>query len=73
MKLEFQVKLKQVLENKGISQKELAQKTGLREATISELVNNTRSAYNKNHLLRIMEALNISDLNELLEVRTRKI
>lgn len=65
--------MKQVLECKGISQKELAQKTGLREATISELVNNTRSAYNKNHLLRIMEALNISDLNELLEVRTRKI
>lgn len=68
MKLMFRMKLKEVLERKGISQKELAQMTGLREATISELVNDTRSAYNKNHLIKIMETLKVSDLSEILEV-----
>jgi transcriptional regulator with XRE-family HTH domain len=70
MKLYFHMKLKEVLERKGISQKELAAMTGLREATISELVNDSRSAYNKKHLLKIMEVLNISDLSEILEVRS---
>jgi putative transcriptional regulator len=70
MKLYFHMKLKQILEKRGIQQKELAQMTGLREATISELVNDSRSAYNKNHILKIMEVLKISDLSELLEVRS---
>lgn len=64
------MKLKQILEKKGVSQKDLAQQTGLREATISELVNDTRSAYNKKHLLTIMKALKIKDLDEILEVRS---
>ncbi|MEH7116945.1 helix-turn-helix transcriptional regulator [Neobacillus vireti] len=68
MKLMFRMKLREVLERKGISQKELAEATGLREATISELVNDSRSAYNKKHILAIMEALKIEDLNEILEV-----
>ncbi|MGG3561616.1 helix-turn-helix transcriptional regulator [Neobacillus rhizosphaerae] len=68
MELTFRMKLKDLLERKGISQKELAKATGLREATISELVNDTRSAYNKKHLLTIMEALKVTDLSEVLEV-----
>jgi putative transcriptional regulator len=73
MKLYFHMKLKSVLDKKGVSQKELAQMTGLREATISELVNDSRSAYNKKHLLKIMEVLNISDLSEILEVRDMNV
>ncbi|MFE4073400.1 helix-turn-helix domain-containing protein [Peribacillus sp. YIM B13477] len=70
MKLYFHFKLKQVIESKGIQQKELAKMTGNREATISELVNDTRGAYNKKHLLKIMDALQITDLQDLLEVRS---
>jgi transcriptional regulator with XRE-family HTH domain len=66
------MKLRQVLERKGVSQKELASQTGLREATISEIINDTRSAYNKKHLLKIMEALRITDITEILEVRSLK-
>jgi putative transcriptional regulator len=66
------MKLRHVLDRKGVSQKELALKTGLREATISEIINDTRSAYNKVHLLKIMKALNITDLSEILEVREFK-
>jgi putative transcriptional regulator len=68
LKLQFRVKLRQVLERKGVTQKELAKKTGLREATISELINDLRSGYTKSHILKIMEALNLTDLSEILEV-----
>nr|WP_283249517.1 helix-turn-helix transcriptional regulator [Lederbergia citrea] len=60
------------MESKGITQKELANMTDLREATISEIANDTRSTYNKKHLLKIMEALKVSDLNDILEVRSTK-
>ncbi|MEH7440645.1 helix-turn-helix transcriptional regulator [Neobacillus drentensis] len=72
MKLYFHFKLKQVLEQKGISQKKLAQMTNIRDATVSELVNDTRSTYNKKHLIKIMEVLNISELSEILEVKQFK-
>lgn len=68
MRVFFRIKLKQLLDSKGITQKELATMTKLREATISELVNDTRSAYNKKHLAKIMEALKIRELNDILEV-----
>jgi putative transcriptional regulator len=64
----FNFKLREVLRRKGISQKELSQLTGLREATISELVNDSRSVYNKEHLSKIMEVLKLEDLSELLEI-----
>lgn len=66
--LQFRMKLKQILDNKGIQQKELAKMAGIREATISEIVNDVRISYNKEHLLKIMEALKIEDLNDILEV-----
>lgn len=65
----FNMKLKEVLERKGISQKELSRMTGIREGTISELANNSRTVYNKNHLIKIMKALNIVELSDLLELR----
>lgn len=67
-KLYLNIKIKQLLKEKGISQKELAERTGLREATISELANNRRDVINKQHLLLIMEELNIDDLNDIVEV-----
>lgn len=68
MNMFFRLKLREVLERRGIQQKELARMTGLREATISELVNDTRGAYNKKHLIVIMTALGITDLNDILEL-----
>lgn len=65
----FTNKTKQVLERKGVSQKELSQATGIREATISEFVNGRRGAMNVQHLLRIMESLNMDDVTEFIEVK----
>lgn len=60
--------LKRILVERGITQKELAERTGLREATISEFVNNSRSTINKDQLLTIMKALDIKDLSRIIEV-----
>ena len=65
----FKLKLKEVLNRKGISQKQLAEMTGLREATISEMVNDSRSTYNKKHLAIVMDALNITELSDILELK----
>lgn len=62
----FYITLKKALEDRGMTQKELAEITGIREATISEIANNTRNVINKVHLGKIMEALNITDLNDIL-------
>jgi putative transcriptional regulator len=64
----FNVKLKDILHERNISQKELAEMTGLREATISELANNTRTTLNKAHIIKIMQVLDLKELGELIEV-----
>lgn len=64
----FEFKLKDLLDRKGITQKELAEITGIREATISEMSNDSRTVYNKKHLIKIMETLNVTDIRELLDI-----
>lgn len=68
MQLMFRIKIRELLARRGMNQKDLALVTGLREATISEMVNDTRTSYNKKNLLRIMEALKVTDISEILEV-----
>lgn len=64
----IEVKLKEQLKRKGMSQRELSQRTGLREATISELANNTRSTLNQNQMFLIMDVLNITKLDDFLKL-----
>ena len=61
------IKLKDLLRQRGMTQKELAQITNLREATISELVNSERRVINKEHVTKIAEALQIKDIRELVD------
>lgn len=68
MKINIKCLLKEVLEKRNITQKELATLTNMREATISEIVRDSRTTYNKEHLSKIMEILEITDLNEILKV-----
>lgn len=67
--MDIYIKLKHLLKEKNVTQKELAEKTGLREATISEIANNARSTINKKQLIAIMKALNVKDLNRIMELR----
>lgn len=62
------IKLKEVLKNKGISQKQLADMTGLHESTLSDFIRGSRTTINKKHLEQIMIALQIIDFNEILEI-----
>jgi putative transcriptional regulator len=66
---DFRVKIKRVLLERNITQKELAEMTGLREATISEISNNSRTVINKSHLSKIMDALDITKLEDILELK----
>ncbi|WP_429843928.1 helix-turn-helix domain-containing protein [Brevibacillus sp. FIR094] len=61
------LKLKDLLQKRGITQKQLAEMTGLHESTLSDMARDSRTAINKKHLQLIMSALNIDDFNEILE------
>jgi putative transcriptional regulator len=60
-------KLKEILEERGITQKDLSKKSNVREATISDIVRGTRTVINFKHLAAIAEALNIKNIEEIME------
>lgn len=64
----FRLKLKEILMRRGITQRDLAIKSGVREATLSEMVNENRNTINKIHLGMVMDALNITELEDILEL-----
>lgn len=66
--LEVRLKLKKILLDRKITQKELSEKTGLRQNAISEMVNNQRSTINREQLAVICKALEITDMNEIFEL-----
>lgn len=62
-------KLGKILNERGLKMQELSDLTGIRVATISELVNMKRSTINISHLLLIAKTLGIKDISELLEFK----
>ena len=68
MSYEIKLKVKDVLEKKNISQKRLAEIAEIRESTISDIVRGTRTVINFEHLAKIANALNISDIRELIDL-----
>jgi len=62
------VKLGDILKERNMTQIELKELTDLRPAAISEIVNNQRRSINRDHLERIADALDITDINELIEL-----
>ena len=69
MKKKYVVKLKvkDALEKRELSQKRLAEMSGIRESTISDIVRGTRTEINFEHLSKIAEALEITDIRELID------
>lgn len=63
------MKLKEVLLKKEMSQKELVELTGLRASTISEMANNGRQTINREHVAKVLKALEIEDFNEIFEIK----
>jgi len=65
-KLVIEVRLKELLKSRGYDQKRLAAETDLTERTISEFANGKLKRYPKEAIERIAEALDITDINEII-------
>ena len=65
---QIKLKLREHIKKSGKTQKEFAALVGLREATVSQLVNNKYDRIQLSHLLAVMDALNTTDFNEVLKV-----
>ncbi|BAF60330.1 predicted transcriptional regulator [Pelotomaculum thermopropionicum SI] len=68
MGLRLVIKLKDVLRERGLTQQQLAEMSGVRRPSISEFATNARTTINKEHLLAIAKALNIRDIRELIDI-----
>lgn len=66
------IKVQELLDERGWSQKHLAELTGLRRAAISEICNNLRTSINREHLEKIAEAMNLTDINQLIELKVEQ-
>lgn len=61
------LKVKELLEERNITQKKLAQISGIRESTISDIVRGTRTVINFEHLSKIAETLEIDNISQLID------
>ncbi|MDQ0174396.1 helix-turn-helix domain-containing protein [Bacillus chungangensis] len=68
MDLVIEVKLKKLLKDRGLDQKQLAKMSGLTERTISELANGKMKRYPKEVLEKIIGTLDIRDIRELIDL-----
>jgi len=60
------LQLNQLLHKHNLSITQLHIKTGIRRATLSELANDKRQRIQFDHLEKIVNALNITDMNEVI-------
>jgi len=70
---EVYLKIKDILSERDMTQKELADKSEVRESTISDIVRGSRTVINFKHLAAIADALEITDITELIELRPSNI
>lgn len=68
----LKVRLNEILKERDMTQKELAELSGLRANTISEITKNIRESVNRTHLGKIAKALEIKDPSELLYFEEEK-
>ena len=73
MSYEIKLMIKKLIEDNDITQKKLAQMSGVRESTISDIVRGTRTVINFEHLSKIAEALNVKDIRELIDFTQNNI
>lgn len=62
------LQINQLLHNRNISLTQLHIKTGIRLAALSELANGKRQRIQFEHLERIIQALDIEDMNEIFSI-----
>ncbi|MBU5445424.1 helix-turn-helix transcriptional regulator [Paenibacillus sp. MSJ-34] len=57
-----------LIKKHNISLRELSRMADVRHAALSELSNGKRENINFNHIVKIAEALNISDIREIIDL-----
>ena len=67
--MEIEIKLKQLLKERQIEQKDLAEMTGLSNRTISELATNKMERIPKSALCKIAKALEIDDIRLIIDFK----
>lgn len=65
----IEVKLKEILKERNLTQEQLSEMTGIRRATISEIGTNSKTAMNRVHLARIADVLGIDDIRQLIDFK----
>ena len=68
MSYRVKLRVKELLEEEGITQKKLAEMAGVRESTICDIVRGTRTVINFEHLGKIATALEISDIRKIIDL-----
>jgi transcriptional regulator with XRE-family HTH domain len=68
MRYSIRIRLKDLLEENKIKQKQLAEMTGIRESTISDICRGSRTVMNFEHITKIAEVLKIKDIRDLIEL-----
>lgn len=66
------VKIKELTKQRNISLRELSRLSDVRHAALSELANGKRESISFSHIERIAEALDISDIREIVELVEEK-
>lgn len=66
--MKIELRIKEAIESRGLTQKAIAEMTNIRPAAISQLVRGYVERLNLDHLQRIAEALEIEDINELITI-----
>lgn len=69
MSRKIELRLKHLLDKQNMTQKALAEKTGIRESTISDITRGSRTVMNFEHIAKITDALNIDDIRDLIELK----
>lgn len=67
MSYTVKVKVKEILEERKLTQKKLADISGIRESTISDIVRGSRTVINFEHLSKIAEVLKITDIRDIID------
>jgi len=63
----MELRLKELLKERGMEQQELAEKTGLSTRTVSQLCSGKMKRYPREALSKIVYVLEINDANELFK------
>ncbi|WP_084159453.1 helix-turn-helix domain-containing protein [Paenibacillus ehimensis] len=62
------LRIKEIMDQRGLTQIQLSELSGVRQSAISEMSRNVREQISLIHLAKLADALNIDDINEFLVI-----